>query len=78
MTTLEDRVARLERQRAKDREHFEQLRTRIDHWENTLRSPWYKRLWWWLQGFRLSLPGRWYRAPWNTSASKYDPPEQGK
>jgi hypothetical protein len=43
----------------------------MDHWRNTVRSPWYKRVWWWAQGYRLCSLGRWYRAPWNESAVKY-------
>lgn len=43
----------------------------FDHWHNTCKSPWYKRLWWWVQGYRLCSLGRWYRAPWNESAVKY-------
>lgn len=43
-----------------------------DHWRDTLRSRWWKRLWWFVLGFRLSLPGRWYRASWNVSAEKYE------
>ena len=46
--------------------------TRFDHWHDTMHSAWYMRLWWWLQGFRLLSLGRWYRAPWNAAASKYD------
>lgn len=48
-----------------------QHRTRMDHWEDTLRSRWWKRLWWFALGFRLCTLGRWYRAPWNESAVKY-------
>ena len=47
--------------------------TFFDHWHDTMHSPWYKRGWWWLQGFRLLSLGRWYRAPWNASAAKYEP-----
>jgi hypothetical protein len=43
----------------------------FDHWHNTAHSPWFKRLWWWLQGYRLCSLGTWYRAPWNRSAQKY-------
>lgn len=45
---------------------------RMDHWHNTMHSPWYKRLWWWVQGYRMLSLGTWYRAPWNRSARKYD------
>jgi len=45
---------------------------RMDHWHDTMRSAWWKRLWWWLQGYRLLALGRWYRAPWNASAAKYE------
>lgn len=44
----------------------------MDHWHNTVCSPWYKRLWWFALGFRLGCLGRWYRAPWNRSAGKYE------
>lgn len=47
--------------------------TFFDHWRDTLQSPLYKRLWWWAQGFRFIVPGRWYRASWNASAAKYEP-----
>jgi hypothetical protein len=43
----------------------------MDHWHNTMRSPWYKSLWWFAQGYRIRSLGRWYRAPWNESAVKY-------
>lgn len=49
-----------------------QQMTVIDHWRDTLSSPLYKRLWWWLLGFRLTTLGTWYRASWNASARKYD------
>ena len=52
-----------------------ELRRRLtvfDHWHDTMHSPWYKRVWWWVQGFRLLSLGRWYRAPWNVSAAKYE------
>lgn len=44
----------------------------VDHWRDTVSSRWWMRLWWFVQGFRLSCPGRWYRAPWNMSATKYE------
>ena len=44
--------------------------TVMDHWHNTMKSRWYKRLWWWVQGYRLMALGTWYRAPWNSR--KYD------
>ena len=43
----------------------------MDHWHNTVRSRWWMRLWWFVQGFRLHSLGRWYRASWNESAVKY-------
>jgi hypothetical protein len=43
----------------------------FDHWHDTMHSPWFRRLWWWLQGYRLLSLGTWYRAPWNRSALKY-------
>jgi len=46
--------------------------TFFDHWHNTMHSAWYKRIWWWLQGYRLLSLGTWYRASWNESARKYD------
>jgi hypothetical protein len=62
------RLALLERQVLSLRRE----QTRMDHWHNTVCSPLYKRLWWWAQGFRFSSLGRWYRAPWNESAAKYE------
>lgn len=45
----------------------------VSDWQNTVFSPWYKRLWWWCQGYRLSVPGTWYVAPWNRhAAEKYN------
>lgn len=35
---------------------------------DTISSPPWKRLWFFLQGFRLWRLGVWYRAPWNVSA----------
>lgn len=46
--------------------------TFFDHWHNTVCSPLHKRLWWWVQGYRFSCLGRWYRAPWNEGAAKYE------
>jgi hypothetical protein len=64
----EQRIAVLQRQVAALRRQA----ARIDHWENTLRSRWWMRLWWWVQGYRLCTLGTWYRARWNQSARKYD------
>jgi hypothetical protein len=47
--------------------------TFVSHWHNTLRSPWYKTVWWFLQGYRVRTLGTWYNAPWNkTAAKKYN------
>ena len=67
-TSTDDEIASLKRQ-------VRALRKRIgrfDHWHDTMRSPWWKRAWWWAQGYRLLSLGTWYRAPWNASARKYD------
>jgi hypothetical protein len=45
---------------------------RYDHWHDTMKSPWWKRAWWWIQGYRLLSLGTWYKARWNDSARKYD------
>lgn len=29
-------------------------------WQDTVSSPLYKRLWWWLCGYRFRTVGRWY------------------
>jgi len=57
------------------RHEVQALRRRVtffDHWHNTVHSAWWKRVWWWCLGFRLSSLGTWYRARWNESARKYD------
>lgn len=64
--TDESRIAALERQIVALRRH----QTLVDHWHDTMKSAWYKRLWWWVQGYRLLALGTWYRAPWNSR--KYD------
>ena len=51
--------------------------TFFDHWHDTMHSPRYERLWWWLEGYRLFSLGRWYRAPWNRSAAKYEGGQYG-
>lgn len=66
--SLEQRIEALELQLHSVRKQL----VRYDHWHNTMRSPWWKRLWWWIQGYRLLSLGTWYRAPWNKSARKYD------
>ena len=62
----ESRIVVIERQIAAQRRH----QTLIDHWHDTMHSALYKRLWWWVQGYRLLSLGTWYRAPWNSK--KYD------
>jgi hypothetical protein len=64
----EARLAVLERQVLALRREV----TRFDHWHDTCHSPLYKRLWWWAQGYRFFSLGRWYRAPWNQTAAKYE------
>lgn len=45
----------------------------VSDWHNTMRSPWYMRLWWWLQGYRMHSLGTWYTAAWNKAgADKYN------
>lgn len=39
-------------------------------WHDTMRSPLYKKLWWWAQGYRMFSLGTWYSAPWNREAGK--------
>jgi len=31
----------------------------------------WKRMWWWLQGYRFRRLGVWYRASWNIDAHDY-------
>ena len=68
MRNVEQEVVVLKRQV----KALRRVATLWDHWQNTVRSPWWKRLWWWFQGYRLLTLGRWYRAPWNSSAAKYE------
>lgn len=37
----------------------------VSDWHNTMRSRWWMRLWWFLQGYRMHSLGTWYDAPWN-------------
>jgi len=41
---------------------------RIDELLDTIASPPWKRVWFFVQGFRLWRLGVWYRAKWNRSA----------
>lgn len=65
---MENRLQILERQVKEMRRQL----AFVAHWHDTVRSPLYKRVWWWLQGYRFSALGTWYRARWNASARKYE------
>lgn len=54
--TIEHRVDLLERQVKKLRDG--EIRNR--EWLDTIASPWYKKLYWWLQGYKWYTVGRWY------------------
>lgn len=34
---------------------------RHEEWIDTVSSSFLKRIWWWLQGYRLHKVGRWYK-----------------
>lgn len=53
----QQRIDVLERQMLSLRREVQALGERCD----TVFSPPWKRLWWWLQGYRLWRVGRWYR-----------------
>jgi hypothetical protein len=42
----------------------------VSDWHDTVRSPFYKRIWWWLQGYRVNSLGTWYKASWNKAAGE--------
>lgn len=44
----------------------------LEKWQDTVQTPWWKRLWFVVQGYRLTRLGRWYRMPWNTDAAQWD------
>lgn len=53
----------------------QELRTQqkwVNDWYDTFNSPWYKRLWWWIQGFKLMSLGTWYNAHWNKQGQQYN------
>ncbi len=62
--STESRLDALERQMKALRKEVR----RIDEHVDTISSPPWKRVWFFLQGFRLWRLGVWYRAPWNRSA----------
>lgn len=37
---------------------------RLEEWVETVSAPVYKRLWWWLCGYRWKTLGRWYPPAW--------------
>jgi hypothetical protein len=65
---VEARIASLEANRVKDAARIRYL----EKWHDTVRSPLYKRVVWWLMGFRFSSLGTWYRARWNEVGWQYD------
>lgn len=54
--TPEHRIEVLERQVKALRRQVQALDERVD----TVFSPFWKRVWWWLQGYRWHRVGRWY------------------
>lgn len=56
MVNLEQRVEVLERQMLALRRQIQ----RNEEWLNTISSPPWKRLWWFLCGYRVWRVGRWY------------------
>jgi len=59
--TPDDRIAILERQVRGLRLKLHELAELCD----TVNSPPWKRLWWFLCGYRMWRVGVWYRARWN-------------
>jgi hypothetical protein len=53
---IEQEVEVLKRQMLSVRRELQALQERID----TVCSPPWKRIWWWLQGYRWYRVGRWY------------------
>lgn len=66
--SLELRVEVLERQ---VKELRRELRAQSE-WIDTVATPMWKRLWFVIQGYHFHKLGRWYKAPWNESASEWD------
>lgn len=45
----------------------------VQHWHNTVDTPWWKRIWFVIQGYKPASLGTWYSAPWNRWAGdKYN------
>jgi len=58
-----------------DRRNYVALAARIRHLEkiiDTWNTPLLKRCLFVLKGYRFRRLGRWYPAPWNEDAAKYD------
>jgi len=56
MRVSEQDVDVLKRQMLSLRRQIQQ----IAEWQDTVSSPLYKRVWYWLQGYRWRRVGRWY------------------
>ena len=57
---LEQRLAVLDRQMGSLRREVRELTEYVD----TVSSPLWKRLLWWVQGFYFRKQGRWYKRRW--------------
>jgi hypothetical protein len=57
--TLQNQVAELRRQ----------MKMASD-WHDTLNTPMYKKVWFFIQGYKPWSLGTWYTAPWNRSAGE--------
>ncbi len=42
----------------------------VSDWHDTMHTPLYKKVWFWLQGYNWASLGTWYTAPWNRAAGE--------
>lgn len=42
----------------------------MSDWHDTMRTPLYRKLWFWVQGYNWASLGTWYDAPWNRAAGR--------
>lgn len=66
--TPEHRIEVLERQVIALRREVRMLH----EWHDTVKSPLWRRVWWWLLGYRFDSLGTWYAARWNCDGQEYD------
>lgn len=45
--------------------HLRQQMVMVQHWHDTMHTPLYRKLWFWVQGYNWASLGTWYTAPWN-------------